>query len=62
VWRPGVPDDQLQLVGLRLEYARTRLAADADADWIAARLELACHEQGTHVERIDEHTFRVQRA
>lgn len=62
VWRPGVPDDQLQLVGLRLEYARTRLAAGADAEWIAARLERACREQGTHVERIDEHAFRVQRA
>jgi poly-gamma-glutamate capsule biosynthesis protein CapA/YwtB (metallophosphatase superfamily) len=62
VWRPGIPDRELQLVGLRLDYARTRLAAGADAEWIAVRLERACGEQGTHVERIDEHAFRVRRA
>ena len=60
VWRPGQAADQLQLVGLRLEYARTRLATGADAEWIAARLERACREQGTRVEREDVHVFRVR--
>ena len=60
VWRPGQAEDQLQLIGLRLEYARTALAAGAEAEWIAARLEHACREQGTRVEREDVHVFRVR--
>jgi poly-gamma-glutamate capsule biosynthesis protein CapA/YwtB (metallophosphatase superfamily) len=62
VWRPGAADDRLQLVGLRLEYARTRLAAGADAEWIAVRLARACDELGTRVERIGEHIFSVRGA
>jgi poly-gamma-glutamate capsule biosynthesis protein CapA/YwtB (metallophosphatase superfamily) len=61
VWRPWNLEDELQLVGLRLEYARTGLAAGADADWIAARLTRACREQGSRVERVAEDVFRVRR-
>ena len=60
VWRPGQGADQLELVGLRLEYARTGLAAGADAEWIAARLERACGAQGTRVEREDMQVFKVR--
>jgi len=62
IWRPGTGDDQLQLVGLRLEYARTRLAAGADAEWIAARLGRACGKLGARVERIGEEIFGVHEA
>jgi poly-gamma-glutamate synthesis protein (capsule biosynthesis protein) len=62
IWRPGAGEDGLQLVGLCLEYARTRLAAGADAEWIAARLGKACAELGTRVERTAEHIFSVHEA
>jgi poly-gamma-glutamate capsule biosynthesis protein CapA/YwtB (metallophosphatase superfamily) len=60
IWRPGA--GELELIGLHLEYARTGLAHDADADWIAARLQKACRELGTSVTRIAEQHFRVEAA
>jgi poly-gamma-glutamate capsule biosynthesis protein CapA/YwtB (metallophosphatase superfamily) len=58
LWRPdGEPE--LELVALRLDFARTGLAEGADADWIAARLSQACAEVGTIVERIDAGCFAV---
>jgi hypothetical protein len=62
IWRPGSASAQLELVGLRLEYARTALARDANADWIAARLQRTCSELGTCVTRIAEQRFRVEPA
>lgn len=62
IWRPRSASAQLELVGLRLEYARTALAVDADADWIADRLERACGELGTRVARVAEQRFRVEPA
>lgn len=55
-WRPhGEPE--VELIGLRLDFCRTELAAGADADWIALRLERACGELGTSVRRVDEGRF-----
>jgi poly-gamma-glutamate capsule biosynthesis protein CapA/YwtB (metallophosphatase superfamily) len=59
IWRPGDPEVELELVGLALDYCRTRLAAGQDAEWIAQRLAQACGQLGTHVERIAEQRFRV---
>jgi poly-gamma-glutamate synthesis protein (capsule biosynthesis protein) len=59
VWRPAATDVRLQLVGLRLQYARTGLASGADAEWIATRLARACGELGTRVDRVDECTFTL---
>jgi poly-gamma-glutamate synthesis protein (capsule biosynthesis protein) len=59
IWRPGDPEAELELVGLALDYCRTRLAAGDDADWIARRLAQACEPLGTRVERIAGHRFRV---
>ena len=61
IWRPR-SDPQLELVGLRLQYRHTRLARGADADWIAARLERACHQLGTGVTRQGEQRFRIERS
>jgi poly-gamma-glutamate synthesis protein (capsule biosynthesis protein) len=58
IWRPR-SDPRLELVGLRLQYCRTRLAEGADADWIAARLEHACRELGTAVARVTEQRFTI---
>jgi len=59
LWRPrGEP--RLELVGLALDYCRTRLAEDADADWIAARLARACEELGTALERAGEARFVIE--
>ena len=58
LWRPGGAPE-LELVGLRLEFARTGLARGADADWVATRLEDACAELGTTVRRLDEQRFEV---
>ena len=56
LWRPfGEP--RLELVGLRLDYCHTRYAEGEDADWIARRLEAACAELGTSVERTAEQRF-----
>jgi poly-gamma-glutamate capsule biosynthesis protein CapA/YwtB (metallophosphatase superfamily) len=59
IWRPGDPEVELELVGLALDYCRTRLAAGQDAQWIAQRLAQACEQLGTRVERIAEQRFRV---
>jgi poly-gamma-glutamate synthesis protein (capsule biosynthesis protein) len=59
LWHPGDTEQELELVGLRLDYCHTRLADGADADWIARRLEHACRELGTTVERVGEHRFVV---
>jgi poly-gamma-glutamate capsule biosynthesis protein CapA/YwtB (metallophosphatase superfamily) len=59
LWRPGGGDDELELVGLFLDFCRTELANGEDAEWIARRLEHACGELGTDVERIGEQRFRV---
>jgi poly-gamma-glutamate capsule biosynthesis protein CapA/YwtB (metallophosphatase superfamily) len=59
IWRPGDPELELELVGLGLDYCRTRLAAGHDAKWIAQRLTRACEQLGTGVERIEEQRFRV---
>lgn len=59
LWRPGA-DPDLELVGLRLDHCRTGLAEGEDADWIAARLERACGELGTSVERVAEQRFAVR--
>jgi poly-gamma-glutamate capsule biosynthesis protein CapA/YwtB (metallophosphatase superfamily) len=60
LWRPAEPQAALELVGLRLEYCRTVLAAGADAEWIASRLARACAELGTSVERVSEQHFVVR--
>jgi poly-gamma-glutamate capsule biosynthesis protein CapA/YwtB (metallophosphatase superfamily) len=59
LWRPGEPKAPLELVGLRLHYCRTGIAAGADADWIARRLDHACGELGSTVERIGDSRFAV---
>ncbi len=59
IWRPGGGDEELEVVGLSLDFCRTGLAAGADAEWIAARLGSACGELGTRVERLAEGRFRV---
>ena len=58
LWRPG--EAELELVGLALDYCRTRLADREDAEWIAARLERACGELGTRVERTGTQRFVVR--
>jgi poly-gamma-glutamate capsule biosynthesis protein CapA/YwtB (metallophosphatase superfamily) len=58
LWRPG-EEAELELVGLRLHYCHTTLAYADDAEWIAKRLDRACRELGTAVERIAEQRFRV---
>jgi poly-gamma-glutamate synthesis protein (capsule biosynthesis protein) len=57
-WRPHAKP-VVELIGLRLGFCRTELAAGADAEWIAARLERACGELGTSVERVDEARFEL---
>lgn len=59
IWSAGTTDEVVELVGLRLRFARTELAQGRDADWIASRLTRACGELGTRVERMDECAFRV---
>jgi poly-gamma-glutamate capsule biosynthesis protein CapA/YwtB (metallophosphatase superfamily) len=61
IWRPGGDEAELELIGLRLDYCRTRLAEGDDAEWIAGRLERACGQTGTRVERIAEGRLRVLR-
>ena len=62
IWRPGAVDDELELVGLRLDFCRTDLATGADADWIAVRLTRACEPLGTRPERLAEGRFRIRPA
>jgi poly-gamma-glutamate capsule biosynthesis protein CapA/YwtB (metallophosphatase superfamily) len=59
LWRPGDAERELELVGLALDFCHTRLAEGAEADWIAARLERACAELGTGVERSGEQRFVI---
>jgi poly-gamma-glutamate capsule biosynthesis protein CapA/YwtB (metallophosphatase superfamily) len=59
LWRPEGGEDELELVGLFLDFCRTELASGDDAEWIARRLEHACGELGTDVERVGEQRFRV---
>ena len=60
-WRPrGEPE--VELIGLRLGFCRTELAAGADAEWIARRLERACGELGTSVRRLDDGRFALTTA
>lgn len=58
IWSPG--EAELELVGLALEYAHTRLAAGREADWIDQRLVQACSELGSTVERVAEDRFRIR--
>ncbi len=60
VWSPGGAGAELELVGLELDYIHTRLAAGAQADWIAQRLARACEELGSTVERIEPDRFRIR--
>jgi poly-gamma-glutamate capsule biosynthesis protein CapA/YwtB (metallophosphatase superfamily) len=60
IWRPGAKGEELELVGLKLEFCHTGLARELDAEWIAARLDRACAELGTRVERVDEYRFRIR--
>jgi poly-gamma-glutamate synthesis protein (capsule biosynthesis protein) len=59
LWRPGAGDAELELVALRLDFCRTRLAQGEDAEWVARRLGRACARLGTRVERVSEQRFRV---
>jgi poly-gamma-glutamate capsule biosynthesis protein CapA/YwtB (metallophosphatase superfamily) len=59
LWRPGSALE-LELVGLKLDFCRTDLARGGEADWIAARLERACGDLGTAVDRVDEQRFTVR--
>jgi poly-gamma-glutamate synthesis protein (capsule biosynthesis protein) len=59
LWRPGGGERELELIGLALDFCRTRLAAGDEAEWIATRLERACSELGTEVKRIGEQRFAV---
>jgi poly-gamma-glutamate synthesis protein (capsule biosynthesis protein) len=59
IWRPGAGADELELVGLRLDYCHTALAVGADADWIAERLATSCAGLGTGVDRLAENRFRI---
>lgn len=59
LWHASPEGAWLELVGLSLDYCYTRLATGADADWIASRLETACGELGTGVERLGEQRFRI---
>ena len=62
IWRPGDPERELELVGLELEFCFTRVAGGPAADWIARRLDRACGELGTTVERLSDGGFRIRRA
>ena len=60
IWRPlAGPGEQLELVGLRLDFAFAGLAEGADADWIERRLQAACAALGTDVRRVAEQRFAV---
>ena len=59
LWRPGDPEAELELVGLKLDFCRTRLASGEDAEWIARRLTEACEPLGTRAERLAEQRFRI---
>jgi poly-gamma-glutamate capsule biosynthesis protein CapA/YwtB (metallophosphatase superfamily) len=52
----------LELVGLALDYCATRLAVGGEADWIAARLQSACGDLGSEVERTEANRFTIRPA
>jgi poly-gamma-glutamate capsule biosynthesis protein CapA/YwtB (metallophosphatase superfamily) len=58
LWRPQA-SPEVELVGLKLGFCHTTLAGGPDADWIHARLELACGELGSRVERTGPQRFAV---
>lgn len=58
IWHPGEAPE-LELIGLQLEVARTEVAGDEDAEWIAVRLERACRKLDTAVERTAEARFAL---
>jgi poly-gamma-glutamate capsule biosynthesis protein CapA/YwtB (metallophosphatase superfamily) len=58
IWRPG-STPQIELIGLRLRFARTEIAAGGDAEWIADRLDHACRAFGTAVKRSGEAQFEL---
>jgi poly-gamma-glutamate synthesis protein (capsule biosynthesis protein) len=60
IWRPGAKGEELELVGLKLEFCHTGLARESDAEWIAARLHRACAELGTRAERVAEDRFCIR--
>jgi len=60
IWRPGEGGEELELVGLKLDFCHTGLAGESDAEWIAARLGRACAELGTRVDRVGEDRFRIR--
>lgn len=60
IWSPGGGEAEVELVGLALEYAHTRLAAGREADWIAERLGQACGGLGSTVERVERGRFRIR--
>jgi poly-gamma-glutamate capsule biosynthesis protein CapA/YwtB (metallophosphatase superfamily) len=51
LWRPG---ERLELVPLRLEFTRTRLATGDDHAWLVERLVRASAERGTDLRREGE--------
>jgi hypothetical protein len=56
----GTDDEpELELVALRLDFARTGPAEGSDADWIAARLRQGSSQLGTTVQRLDAGRFAV---
>jgi poly-gamma-glutamate capsule biosynthesis protein CapA/YwtB (metallophosphatase superfamily) len=61
LWRPG-STRELELVALKLEFCRTELAEGADVDWVRSRLEHACGELGSGVERAGAQGFTVLEA
>jgi poly-gamma-glutamate capsule biosynthesis protein CapA/YwtB (metallophosphatase superfamily) len=61
LWRPG-SEPELELVALRLDFCRTELADGSDADWVHTRLEHACRELGSRVERSAVQRFTVHAA
>jgi poly-gamma-glutamate synthesis protein (capsule biosynthesis protein) len=61
IWRPG-EQPAIELIGLKLELARTEIATGEDADWLAKRIERACRRLGAAVERTGEARFELSPA
>ena len=60
IWRVDERPGDLDVVGLVLDYCRTRLASGEEADFVAARLQRACGELGSEIERLESNLFRVR--
>jgi poly-gamma-glutamate capsule biosynthesis protein CapA/YwtB (metallophosphatase superfamily) len=58
LWRPG-GTPELELVALKLEFCFTALARGPDAEWVHARLEQACGELGSRIERTGDQRYAV---